>query len=162
MPPTSTLRITEIFHSLQGESKTVGIPTVFVRLTGCPLRCQGCHSSGSWKAGRGAVLSEDYLRSRLQQYRGLISCVLFMGGEWHCALLEGMLRIAREEGLHTCLYTGLERNELSASLLPHLTYLKTGRWLPERGGLNNPATNQQFTDLRSGANLNHLFQGETL
>lgn len=108
------------------------------------------------------MLSEDYLRSRLQQYRGLISCVLFMGGEWHCALLEGMLRIAREEGLHTCLYTGLERNELSASLLPHLTYLKTGRWLPERGGLNNPATNQQFTDLRSGANLNHLFQGETL
>ena len=80
--------------------------------SGCPLRCQGCHSSGSWKAGRGAVLSEDYLRSRLQQYRGLISCVLFMGGEWHCALLEGMLRIAREEGLHTCLYTGLERNEL--------------------------------------------------
>ena len=130
--------------------------------SGCPLRCQGCHSSGSWKAGRGAVLSEDYLRSRLQQYRGLISCVLFMGGEWHGALLEGMLRIAREEGLHTCLYTGLERNELSASLLPHLTYLKTGRWLPERGGLNNPATNQQFTDLRSGANLNHLFQGETL
>ena len=55
--------------------------------SGCPLRCQGCHSSGSWKAGRGAVLSEDYLRSRLQQYRGLISCVLFMGGEWHCALL---------------------------------------------------------------------------
>ena len=34
-----TVRITEIFYSLQGEARTVGLPTVFVRLTGCPLRC---------------------------------------------------------------------------------------------------------------------------
>ncbi|NNL06836.1 MAG: 7-carboxy-7-deazaguanine synthase QueE, partial [Gammaproteobacteria bacterium] len=34
------LKITEIFYSLQGEALTVGIPTTFVRLTGCPLRCQ--------------------------------------------------------------------------------------------------------------------------
>ncbi len=91
--------------------------------SGCPLRCQGCHSSGSWKAGRGAVLSEDYLRSRLQQYRGLISCVLFMGGEWHCALLEGMLRIAREEGLHTCPLhrPRAQRAERFFAAAPHLS-----------------------------------------
>ncbi|UOO80706.1 anaerobic ribonucleoside-triphosphate reductase activating protein [Uruburuella testudinis] len=130
--------------------------------SGCPLRCRGCHSSDSWKAGRGTVLTAGYLQGRLKQYRGLISCVLFMGGEWHGGLLKQMLRIAREEELHTCLYTGLERHELDPALLPHLTYLKTGRWLPERGGLNDPDTNQQFTDLRSGANLNHLFQGEPL
>ena len=39
------LKITEIFLSLQGESRTVGIPTVFVRLTGCPLRCQYCDTA---------------------------------------------------------------------------------------------------------------------
>lgn len=47
----STLRITEIFHSLQGESNTVGIPTVFVRLTGCPLRCQYCDTEYAFHGG---------------------------------------------------------------------------------------------------------------
>lgn len=49
------LRITEIFYSLQGETRTVGLPTVFIRLTGCPLRCQYCDtayafSGGDWMA----------------------------------------------------------------------------------------------------------------
>jgi len=50
----SRLRITEIFLSLQGETRTVGLPTVFVRLTGCPLRCGYCDTAyafhgGEWK-----------------------------------------------------------------------------------------------------------------
>ena len=45
------LRITEIFHSLQGESRTVGLPTVFVRLTGCPLRCQYCDTAYAFQGG---------------------------------------------------------------------------------------------------------------
>ncbi len=45
------LRITEIFHSLQGESRTVGLPTVFVRLTGCPLRCQYCDTAYAFHGG---------------------------------------------------------------------------------------------------------------
>jgi len=45
------LRITEIFHSLQGEAVTVGCPTVFVRLTGCPLRCQYCDSAYAFQGG---------------------------------------------------------------------------------------------------------------
>jgi 7-carboxy-7-deazaguanine synthase len=50
----SRLRITEIFFSLQGETRTVGLPTVFVRLTGCPLRCGYCDTAyafhgGEWK-----------------------------------------------------------------------------------------------------------------
>lgn len=57
-PPTGTamavmteLRITEIFHSLQGESRTVGLPTVFVRLTGCPLRCGYCDTAYAFSGG---------------------------------------------------------------------------------------------------------------
>jgi len=45
------LRINEIFHSLQGEADAVGYPTVFVRLTGCPLRCQYCDTEYAFHAG---------------------------------------------------------------------------------------------------------------
>jgi 7-carboxy-7-deazaguanine synthase len=47
----SALRITEIFLSLQGEANTVGKPTVFVRLTGCPLRCHYCDSAYAFSGG---------------------------------------------------------------------------------------------------------------
>jgi 7-carboxy-7-deazaguanine synthase len=45
------LKITEIFYSLQGEADSVGIPTVFVRLTGCPLRCQYCDTAYAFHGG---------------------------------------------------------------------------------------------------------------
>lgn len=45
------LRITEIFYSLQGEARTVGLPTVFVRLTGCPLRCGYCDTAYAFHGG---------------------------------------------------------------------------------------------------------------
>jgi 7-carboxy-7-deazaguanine synthase len=47
----SLLRITEIFYSLQGESNTVGLPTVFIRLTGCPLRCGYCDTAYAFSGG---------------------------------------------------------------------------------------------------------------
>lgn len=47
----TTLRITEIFHSLQGEARSVGLPTVFVRLTGCPLRCVYCDTEYAFTGG---------------------------------------------------------------------------------------------------------------
>lgn len=46
-----SLRVTEIFYSIQGETKTVGLPTVFIRLTGCPLRCQYCDTSYAFSGG---------------------------------------------------------------------------------------------------------------
>lgn len=53
-----SLRITEIFHSLQGETSTTGLPTVFVRLTGCPLRCGYCDTAYAFEGGTKMTLSE--------------------------------------------------------------------------------------------------------
>lgn len=49
---SDSLRISEIFFSLQGESRTIGRPTVFVRLTGCPLRCRWCDSEYAFNGGQ--------------------------------------------------------------------------------------------------------------
>lgn len=59
---TTMLRITEIFHSIQGEADAVGWPTVFVRLTGCPLRCVWCDTTYSFQGGNKHSL-EDVLTS---------------------------------------------------------------------------------------------------
>lgn len=48
----STLRLTEIFYSLQGETTLTGLPTVFIRLTGCPLRCQYCDTTYAFHHGK--------------------------------------------------------------------------------------------------------------
>jgi len=66
MNSASTLRITEIFHSLQGESRTVGIPTVFVRLTGCPLRCQYCDTAYAFEGGE--LMEIDAIEAVLGDY----------------------------------------------------------------------------------------------
>jgi len=52
-----SLRITEVFYSLQGESNTVGLPTVFIRLTGCPLRCSYCDTAYAFSGGEKQTIS---------------------------------------------------------------------------------------------------------
>ena len=71
------LRITEIFHSLQGEADTAGIPTVFVRLTGCPLRCQYCDTAYAFHGGEWWELPA--ILARVREYATRYVCVT--GGE---------------------------------------------------------------------------------
>lgn len=56
--PAAGLRITEIFYSLQGEANAAGLPTVFIRLTGCPLRCTYCDTTYSFEGGERRSLDE--------------------------------------------------------------------------------------------------------
>ncbi|MGV3740135.1 MAG: 7-carboxy-7-deazaguanine synthase QueE [Gammaproteobacteria bacterium] len=74
---TPSLRITEIFYSIQGESSTVGFPTVFVRLTGCPLRCQYCDTAYAFHGGK--LLTLDNIMEQIAIYKSAHVCVT--GGE---------------------------------------------------------------------------------
>ncbi|MFD1260739.1 7-carboxy-7-deazaguanine synthase QueE [Entomomonas asaccharolytica] len=71
------LRITEIFYSLQGESRTIGLPTVFIRLTGCPLRCQYCDTTYAFKGGELVELTA--IMEKVASYNPHYVCVT--GGE---------------------------------------------------------------------------------
>jgi len=71
------LRITEIFFSLQGEARTVGFPTVFVRLTGCPLRCSYCDTTYAYQGGEWQTIDE--ILEQVAQYETCYVCVT--GGE---------------------------------------------------------------------------------
>jgi 7-carboxy-7-deazaguanine synthase len=71
------LRINEIFHSLQGEADAVGYPTVFIRLTGCPLRCQYCDTEYAFHAGD--WLGLDSIVEAVRGYGAQHVCVT--GGE---------------------------------------------------------------------------------
>ena len=73
----TTLNITEIFYSLQGEAKEVGIPTVFVRLTGCPLRCNYCDTAYAFKGNN--PLSIESIMEQIAKYNTHYVCVT--GGE---------------------------------------------------------------------------------
>lgn len=77
MTAASTLRITEIFYSLQGESRTAGRPTVFIRLTGCPLRCQYCDTAYAFDGGE--IISIDEIKSQIKLYA--CDYVTITGGE---------------------------------------------------------------------------------
>jgi 7-carboxy-7-deazaguanine synthase len=98
----SRLKITEIFYSLQGEADTAGIPTTFVRLTGCPLRCQYCDTAYAFHGGE--WWEADAIVARVRELGASHVCVT--GGEplaqKNC--LELLRRLA-DEGYRVSLET---------------------------------------------------------
>lgn len=158
-------------------------------IAGCPLKCKGCHSADSWRvtsetnevnkasetikskthpinSNARIQLTNEYLENRIKQYQDMISCVLFLGGEWEIEKLIELLQTVKNTNpsLKTCLYTGLELDEIVEFIKQEinevnknadigwkyifennlLDYLKTGRWIRELGGLDNKNTNQRF------------------
>ena len=97
------LRISEIFYSLQGETSRVGLPTVFVRLVGCPLRCSYCDTSYAFSGGKNMDIAQILKQVSHHQAR----YVTVTGGEplaqKNCLSL---LRSLCDEGYEVSLETG--------------------------------------------------------
>lgn len=77
MSAAPSLRVTEIFASIQGESTRAGLPTVFVRLTGCPLRCTWCDTEYAFRGG--TRMSEDDILAAIARHN--LPTVCITGGE---------------------------------------------------------------------------------
>lgn len=77
--PAAGLRITEIFYSLQGEARDSGYPTIFVRLTGCPLRCTYCDTAYAFEGGTRVALDE--IVAEVKSYGDQVKHICVTGGE---------------------------------------------------------------------------------
>lgn len=76
-PDQERLRITEIFYSVQGEARWSGMPTVFIRLTGCPLRCGYCDTGYAFQGGE--WMSFDAIEAEVKKYK--TKFITVTGGE---------------------------------------------------------------------------------
>lgn len=99
---TNRLRITEIFHSLQGESSTVGLPTIFIRLTGCPLRCGYCDTAYAFQGGQ--WLEQEEILEKVSELNA--SYVTVTGGEPLAQKpVQDLMRVLCDQGYRVSLET---------------------------------------------------------
>ena len=119
-------------------------------ITGCSLRCKGCHSPDSWNWNIGTKLTKETLSELIKKNSGLITAVLFFWGEWEEDNLIELLKLSKDNWLKTCLYTGLKLKQISKSLLSELDFIKVEPYKKELGWLNSPNTNQQLFSLLNG------------
>lgn len=123
-------------------------------ISGCPLRCDGCHTPELRNAKYGVDLTMEAFVKELDLNAGYATCVLFMGGEWHSELDEYLI-MSKHKNYKTALYTGA--TEITPSIAQHLDYLKVGAYDATLGGLESPTTNQRLYQLPDGKDITAMF-----
>lgn len=134
---------TIVFQEVPGEI------SISFSITGCPLRCPGCHSSYLQDEGYGEILLWHNIKEQLDKYRQFVTCVLFMGGDQYKDALLYLLKMIKQEGYTTCLYTG--QDSVDEELVKFLDYYKVGPYIEALGGLSSKTTNQRFWSRASGS-----------
>lgn len=114
-----------------------------INITECPHHCDGCHSDYLSK-DIGNYVDDDF-HEILSKYKGMITCVCFMGGDQHIDNLNDWLcTIKYQYGLKTCVYSGSDDISIFCDSLRFLDYIKIGHYDKEFGGLDSETTNQKF------------------
>jgi len=131
----SGLRISEIFYSIQGEGTLVGVPSVFVRVSGCNLRCVWCDTPYTSWSPEGELRSVDQVREEVERHTGAHHVVI-TGGE--PMLFEAVSELAaalRDDGFHITLETaGTVYRDIACDLMSISPKLANSTpWLREAG-----------------------------
>lgn len=130
------LYISELFREVPGEI------TLGISISGCLIRCKGCHSRELWE-DVGTPLTLDELKRLLEEHKG-ITCLCLFGGEADIDSLIELFMYAHKK-VRTAWYCGLDRipkNKLG--ILQYLDYVKIGHFDIDLGGLDSLTTNQKF------------------
>lgn len=119
-----------------------------ISISGCSLKCKGCHSIETWNTNFGEELTLPILDALVKKYKH-ITCVLFYGGEWDSNIKE-YLKYIQEQNLKTALYSG--ENSIREELLQYLDYYKIGPYIQELGGLSSKISNQKLYRIQNKSN----------
>ena len=130
------LYVKEVFTEIPGEI------SLAVAITGCRLKCVGCHSRELWE-DKGEPLNVETLCGLLNQHEG-ITCLCLFGGEHDIDALTELFMYAHKR-VKTAWYSGLDRLPKDKhGILQFLDFYKEGHFDYELGGLNSPITNQKL------------------
>lgn len=127
--------------------------TLCINITGCPIKCDGCHSSHLWE-DIGEELTPVVLSNLIAKNDG-ITAISFMGGDAHPEEIYELAKwVKNNTELKVCWYSGASlKQDLPKE---YFDYLKTGPYKKELGGLDKPTTNQRFykIELKEIKNIN--------
>ena len=128
--------------------------TLAISISGCPIRCKGCHSQYLW-ADTGEELTTEVLSAQLESHIG-VTCVCFMGGDQAPAEINQLaLWVKSHTDVKTAWYSG--RAELTAEIeTVNFDYLKLGPYDAENGPLNQRSTNQRLYRVDKGQRLEDI------
>lgn len=133
-------RVDVVFQEVRNEI------SLCLTFSGCPIRCKGCHSPELWTHKNSNEVHVDDIVSIIKKYDTLITCVVFMGGDWEQDCLKTMKTVKRLfPNLKLCLYSGY--NEIDPEYYDILDYVKLGPYIEELGGLESKTTNQIFKEI---------------
>lgn len=139
-----------VFQEVPGEV------SLALNISGCPFKCEGCHSP-HLREDIGEDLECD-LPILLETYRGMITCVLFLGHGNDMPAFRRCVALCKQMDLHVALYTGADDKKIHededdlfwfSAYYGVPNYLKTGQYKKELGGLSSPSTNQRMYRLNS-------------